>query len=58
MVLMYAVGHCTWPSSFCKSVQTPYAKCQNCTLLRITGDDYRIISTHIYTHTHTHILCA
>ena len=45
-----ADGHSTCQASSCKNVQTPYAPCQNFTLLRISGDDYRIISTHIYIH--------
>jgi len=57
MVLMCAAGHCTWPVAFCKNFQTPNDHCQNYTLLRITGDDYRIVFTHIYKHTHTHTLC-
>ena len=49
------VGRCTWQATSCKNVQTPYVQCQNYTLLRISGDTYRIIS--IYLHTHTHTLC-
>jgi len=39
---------------FVKNFQTPYDQCQNYILLRITGDDYRIVITHTHTHTHTH----
>jgi hypothetical protein len=55
-VLMCAAGHCTWKASSCKNVQTPYDPCQNYTLLRISGDNHRIASTHIYTHKHKHIM--
>ena len=50
--LMGADGHYTWQVLSCKNIQTLYAQCQNYTLLRIPGDNHRIISTHIHTHTY------
>jgi len=47
-----AGGHSTCQASSFKNVQTPYDLCENFTLLTISEVDYRIISTHIYTHTY------